>query len=158
MNCKFCGNFIPDNTDTCPVCGRRQDERPIGELLSENMPNPIAAEEQRDDLKRSKNADSSAPAQKKSLISPLIAVALAVVGWFYGLSQNVWETIKTIFNGSFGQGASLASDSDFVAGSSSTGMDLSALGLVGIVVIVLTLIGVIGLIILVKRLIGNLKK
>ena len=157
MNCKFCGNFIPDNTDTCPVCGRRQDEQPIGKLLSENMPNPVAAEEQRDDSKRARSSES-ASAEKKSLLAPLIAVALAVLGWIYGISQNFIDTVKTIFNGSFGQGTALASDSDFVAGSSSTGADLSALGLVGIAVILLTVIGIIGLIILVKRLIGNLKK
>lgn len=154
MNCKFCGNFIPDNTDTCPVCGRRQDEQPIGKLLSENMASASGAEEQREETKRSHDGDSG----KKSLTTPLVAIALAVAGWLYGLSQNFLETVKTIFNGSFGQGAALASDSDFVAGSSSVGGDLSALGLVGIVVILLTVIGIIGLIVLVKRLIGNLKK
>ncbi len=155
MNCKFCGNFLPDNTDTCPVCGRRQDEQPIGKLLSENMPNPIAAEEQRENATR---RNESEPKAKKSLVTPLAAIALAVAGWIYGISQNFLETVKTIFNGSFGQGAALASDSDFVAGSTSVGGDLSALGLVGIVVILLSLIGIVGLIMLVKRLIGNLKK
>lgn len=158
MNCKFCGNLMPETADSCPVCGRRQDEQPIGKLLSENMPNPVAAEEQRSEAQRRSTSSSGESAQKKSLIPPVVAIALAVLGWFYGITQNFLETIKTIFNGSFGEGTALASNSDFVAGGSTASTDLSAIGFVGVVVILLTIIGIIGIIALVKRLINNLKK
>lgn len=78
MNCKFCGTLMPDTEDataTCPICGRRQDERPIGELLSENMSGSSAAEEQRDDIKK-----TSEPKEKKSLLTPLAAIAVAEIG------------------------------------------------------------------------------
>ncbi|MBE6754584.1 MAG: hypothetical protein E7559_09610 [Ruminococcaceae bacterium] len=154
MNCRFCGNFIPENSDSCPVCGRRQDEEPIGKLLSDNLPQNVAAIEAAEAAAQKKK---QAGERRKGLAAPLLAVAVSVAGWLYGLSQKVLETFKTIFNGTYGQSAQLGEGSDFAAGSAVSSNDnISMLVIAGLVVLV-TIIGIIGVISLFKRMVNNYK-
>lgn len=159
MNCKFCGNFTPDGADSCPVCGRRQDEQAIGKLLSENMPNPVAAENQREEAQRRRNSEGNdTNGKSKSLIPPLSAIALAVLGWLYGLTQDIFGDIRLIYNGAFGKGVAIASDSDVVVGKTAMTNDVVAMIFLVLIVVLLTVVGVIGAVALVKRLISKFKK
>ncbi len=150
MNCRFCGNFVPDGADSCPVCGRRPEEEPIGKLLSDNQPNSgnneVKAIEPKNEL-------GSKP---QSLVPPLVAIALCVAGWLYGLSQKVIESFKTVYSILFEGGASVGANSDFVANGMTQGDRLTMIIIVA-AVLILTVIGIVGLISLFKRLINNFK-
>ncbi len=153
MNCKFCGNFVPDGSDSCSVCGRRPSEEPIGKLLSENQPvnfSPASAaitDGKSEEKKSAKNA-------KTSLVAPLIAIAVSAAGWVYAWAQGIWETIKTIFNGTYGQSSNLGDDSSFVAGGSSALAGEASITVIIIIAaaVLLTAVGVVGIIALLKRL------
>ena len=150
---------MPDNSDSCPICGRRQDEQPIGKLLSENLPNPVAAEEAREEAIRAGRASSSSSesgSKPKSLATPILAVLLAAAGWMYGMSNNVIDTIRSIFNSITGSGTQLASDSDFAAGNAASTLQTPA-GLIAIAVILLTVLGIIGFITFISRVVNNIK-
>ena len=154
MNCKFCGNFLPDGSDSCQVCGRRQDEQPIGKLLSENMPNPVAAEEAREEAAKNRRAAAAAPAEKsRSVAGPIILLLLAVAGWLFGLSQGVMDNFRGLFSGGE-SGAHLVSGSDFVEGSGGFADGLSSLSPLATTVAILTVIGLVALVTLLRRL-GN---
>lgn len=154
MNCRFCGNFIPENSESCPVCGRRQDEEPIGKLLSDNLPQNVAALEA---AEQSKGKGKKSGERLQSLTMPLVAILVSVAGWVYGISQKVLDTFKTIFNGTYGQSSNLGSESQFVEGGATVADDnISMLVIAGVVVLV-TIIGIAGLISLVKRMINNYK-
>lgn len=96
--------------------------------------------------------------KNKSLVAPLVAVGASVGGWLYGLSQNVLETFRSIFNGSAGTGTSLDADSAFEAGSSITSTDTTAMLIIVVALIILTIIGIIGIIAFFKHLIGRFVK
>ena len=153
MNCKFCGNFVPDGNDTCPVCGRRPTEDPIGKLLSENQPSTLVAVP---------SAESKAPAKepKKGLFAPLLAIAASVGSWIYAWGQGIWDTIRTIFNGSYGASSQLGADSSFATGASSTsafGEASTGVILLLAAAVLITIIGVAGVIALFKRLFNRIK-
>lgn len=154
MNCKFCGNFVPDGSDSCSVCGRRPSEEPIGKLLSENQPqnfSPASASAGSDSKKEETKSEKKL---KTGIVAPLIAIAVSVAGWLYAWSQDIWDTIKTIFNGTYGESSTLAEDSAFVTGGASSVSGEAGLTVILIIgaAVLLTVIGVIGLVVLVKRL------
>lgn len=89
---------------------------------------------------------------RKSLGGPLIAIAASVAGWFYGMSQNVLDTFKAIYNGTYGESATLGADSSFSAGAAATSNDNLTMLIIAGVVALVTIIGVIGVIAFFKRL------
>lgn len=158
MNCKFCGNFVPDGSDSCPVCGRRPTEEPIGKLLSENQPQNFAPASSSGDDSSKKNENSDKKA-KTGVTAPLLAIAVSVIGWIYAWAQDIWNTIRTIFNGTYGQSANLADDSAFVTGGAASSFSDARLTVVLIIfaAVLLTLIGIVGVIVLIKRLWNRIK-
>ena len=153
MNCKFCGNFVPDGSDTCPVCGRRPTEDPIGKLLSENQPSTLAAAP----TSSSEAAANAESTQKKGLFLPLLGILAAAGTWVYTYMSDLWDTIRTIINGTFGGAVQTGPDSAVTPGSSS----LVGLEDGGIIILaalaVITVVGIISLVAFIKRLGGNKK-
>ncbi len=153
MNCKFCGNFVPDGSDTCPVCGRRPTEDSIGKLLSENQPSTLAVAPTVSEVKSTKEAPQKKV--KKGIFAPLLAIAASAAGWVYAWGQGVWDTLRTIFNSMYGESSQLASDSSFDIPGASTGIfgeaTTTALLIAG-AAILLAIIGIVGVISLFKRL------
>ncbi len=153
MNCKFCGNFVPDGSDSCSVCGRRPTEEPIGKLLSENQPQNFlpaasaAADSRKDEVKKEKKL-------KTGIFAPLAAILVSAAGWFYAWTQDIFDAIKTIFNGTYGESANLGEDSSFVTGGASSVSGEAGLTVILIIgaAVLLTVIGVAGIITLIKRL------
>lgn len=149
MNCRFCGNFVPEGKDSCPVCGRRPDEEPIGKLLSENQPvttmqtvEPAQAPE--------------APAAKKrptGLLLPLLMIAVSVAGWFYGISTGLHEQFAAHYAVVSGNGTHT---SDEYVTFDTTG-DLIGMLIIGGLAILLTIIGIAGIVTLFKRLYNRIK-
>ena len=151
MNCKFCGNFVPDGSDTCPVCGRRPTEDPIGKLLSENQPSTLASAPS----SASDNNPKSDAGQKKGIFLPVLGVLASAGTWAYTYFSDIWDTIRTIFNGTYGGAVQTSPDSDVVLGGSS----LVGLNDAGVIVFaalaVITIVGIISLVALFRRLGGN---
>ena len=87
MNCRFCGNFVPDGADSCPVCGRRQEEDPIGKLLSENRPGMDSEEDE---------ANKAANSKKKNLAAPIIAIIAGIAMWVYGYISGALENMRML--------------------------------------------------------------
>lgn len=154
MNCKFCGNFIPEGSESCPVCGRRQDEEPIGKLLSDSLPQNIAAVEAAEAAAQRK---AQVGERRKSLSAPLLAIAVSIAGWIYGISQKVLDTFRTIFNGTYGDAAQLGEGSDFAAGGAASSNDNVTMLIIAGLVVLVTIIGIVGLVSLLKRLVNNYK-
>jgi|GEM_PF-1688370 len=150
MNCKFCGNFVPEGKDSCPVCGRRPDEEPIGKLLSENQPgNALQTVEE------PAAAEKSSKKHPKGLLLPLILIAISVAGWFYGLAGE-GQIFLTMLKVATGGGTSLAPDSSFeVSGAASP--EMTAVLIYAALALVLTIIGIVGVIMLFSRLINRIK-
>ena len=163
MNCKFCGNFVPDGTDSCPVCGRRPSEEAMGKLLSDNQPSnfvpssaalPAADSDNTKSKKEKKNKEP-----KKGLLAPLIAIAASAAGGFFAWTQGIVDTIKTIFNDVSGNGAQLGEGSSYSEGAAASAFGEAGqtaaliIGAAALVVIV----GVVGIIVLFKRLINRAK-
>lgn len=93
--------------------------------------------------------------KNKSLFTPLIALAASVGAWIYAWGQGIWDTIRTIFNGSYGESAQFGTESSFAAGASSTsafGEASSGVILLLIGAVLVTVIGIIGLFTFIKRL------
>lgn len=160
MNCKFCGNFVPDGTDSCPVCGRRPTEEAMGKLLSDNQPSnfvPSSAALPAADAGSAKAKKAKEP--KKGLIAPLIALAVSVASGLFAWTQGIWDTLKTIFNGTYGESTQLAPDSSFTAGGSASAFGEA--GQTAVLVILaaalVVIIGVVGLVVLFKRLYNRAK-
>ncbi len=150
MNCRFCGNFVPEGKDSCPVCGRRPDEEPIGKLLSENQPGTSlqVAEETTADEKKNKK-------HPKGLLLPLILIAISVAGWFYGL-MGEGQIFKTMLTVVLKGGTSLSPDSSFdVPGGVSP--EMTAVLIYAALAAVLTVIGIVGVIMLLTRLVNRIK-
>ena len=91
---------------------------------------------------------------KSGIIASLGAVAISVLGWLYGLSINIFEYIKTIYNNTFGEAVKPVSGSDFEFGKADANDGVVIL-VIAAAFIILTLLGVIGLIGLFKRLFGK---
>lgn len=139
MNCKFCGNFVPDGSDTCLVCGRRPTEDPIGKLLSENQPSSLAAASP-------SSSEASAESGKKGLVLPLLGVLAAAGAWIYTVLSGLWETVKQMINGIIGGVQSAANGGSYASGLGSADVIvLAALALI-------TVVGIIGLVALIKKL------
>lgn len=151
MNCKFCGNFIPENNDSCLVCGRRQDEEPIGKLLSDNLPQNVAATEA---AERAAAKKSDFGERRQSLTAPILALVLSAAGWIYCLANNVFETLKTLYNNIFGAAVQPDPEGNFVVPGAFDGLSVGMLIIAGLL-IVFTVIGVWALISLIKRLANN---
>jgi len=157
MNCKFCGTYIQDGSDTCSVCGRRDSEEPMGKLLSENQPqNFLAAVDASSDTNKAEKSEKKA---KTEIITPLIAIALSAIGWLYALQTDIFSAIKTLFNDNYNPDTQLSDDSLFVEGGAASAAGKSNLVAIGsiVVVAIITIIGVIGIVTLFKRLINKAK-
>ena len=156
MNCKFCGNYIPDGGDTCSVCGRRDTEDPMGKLLSENQPQNFAPASEAANTAAVENSEKKV---KTEIITPLIAIALSALGWLYSFQTNVFDTIKTLFNDNFKPETQLGDDSGFVEGGSASLLGKSSLVAIGslVVIAIITVIGIIGIVALFKRLVNRAK-
>ena len=151
MNCKFCGNFVPEGKDSCPVCGRRPDEEPIGKLLSENQPSTALQ------TTEPAAATAEAPAAKKhptGLLLPLIMIAISAAGWVYGLIGDQ-KIFSSLFASVFKTGTGMAADSNYVTPTNPD--EMTGLLLIGGLAIILTLIGIAGIIMLFKRLYNRVK-
>ena len=160
MNCKFCGNFVPDGTDSCPVCGRRPTEEAMGKLLSDNQPSnfvPSSAALPAPENNTAKTKDGKEP--KKGLLAPLIALAISAASGIFAWTQGIVDTLKTIFNGTYGESTQLGPDSSFTVGGSASAFGEA--GQTAILVVaaaaLVVIIGVIGLIVLFKRLYNRAK-
>ncbi|MBE6758693.1 MAG: hypothetical protein E7554_01195 [Ruminococcaceae bacterium] len=152
MNCKFCGNFVPEGKDSCPVCGRRPDEEPIGKLLSENQPNTA--------MQTTEPAAAAAePAEKqqkhpKGLFLPMLLIGISVAGWLYGLIADskiigsLWADLMGVMG--------LSKNSGYVIGEDISSLLPGALLIAGLAIL-LTIIGIIGVAMLIKRLINRVK-
>lgn len=147
-NCRFCGNFIPNGSESCPVCGRNEKERPISELLAESKKTSVVAAVNDDEQDKK-------PARKlrTSLILPMFTILAGGLGWVYVLYTGILGNISSAINEIFNAGGSSApgSDSAFAVGEAVTQSDamisVSALVNVGIVALVslVLLIGVVSL-------------
>jgi len=149
MNCRFCGNFVPEGRDSCPVCGRRPDEEPIGKLLSENQPNSNQLAEV------SEPASTSNQRHPKGLLLPLILIAISVAGWVYGLIGD-GQIFLTMLKVATGNGTSISEDSDFVI-PNATAAESTAVLIYGALAVLLTIIGLVGVVMLFKRLYNRIK-
>ncbi|MBQ9993669.1 MAG: hypothetical protein IJP17_03050 [Clostridia bacterium] len=152
MNCRFCRNFIPDGNESCPVCGRRQDEDTMGKLLSENQPTTLAPT---NSVQMPQPQPESKPKKHaKGLFAPFLAIIVSAAGWLYGISQDFLTQLKTIFNGTFGESSQLAEDSDFVTENAGNLLsdDKITMFIIVAVVALLSIIGVVGVVMLLKRL------
>lgn len=171
MNCKFCKNFIPEGSDSCPVCGRRPNEEAMSTLLSEGGMAVPAQQSQtvyKPEYAAPKKEKKTKKAKKhrKGIFAPLLEIAVGVGGWFYAVSYDLIDTLKTIYNGAYGQTAQTGADSDFeiVAGGSAfsfLGIDISqerlTLIITAIVVLLVAAISVVGVFTLFKRLYNRIK-
>ncbi|MBE6765647.1 MAG: hypothetical protein E7546_07225 [Ruminococcaceae bacterium] len=163
MNCKFCQNFVPDGSESCPVCGRRPEEEPIGELLAKANNGTLAAREE-------DTASSAKPEKdkkyKKGVIAPLATLGASVAGWvvltgkkLFGSSTTVIEDVETLWNDMFNKGGTSIDEtvSEFAEGGAATQAG-SGLFTTQIAIIAgVTLIGVIGFIWLIKRFYNRIK-
>lgn len=150
MNCRFCGNFVPDGKDSCPVCGRRPEEEPIGKLLSENQPGAAAkVEEEEKDTSANKR-------HPKGIIAPLVPIAAGVIGWIYALLGESADKFRTMLSVITGQSTGLDSESSYVSGSPNAA-EIEGVTLYIIIAAIITVIGVAGVIWLLKRLYNNIK-
>jgi len=149
MNCRFCGNFVPEGRDSCPVCGRRPDEEPIGKLLSENQPNSnqLAEVPESNSVSNQKHP--------KGLLLPLILIAISVAGWVYGLIGD-GQIFLTMLKVATGNGTSISEDSDFVI-PNATAAESTAVLIYGALAVLLTIIGLVGVVMLFKRLYNRIK-
>lgn len=150
MNCRFCGNFVPEGRDSCPVCGRRPDEEPIGKLLSENQPNTS--------MQVVENNEPAAKSSKKhptGLLFPMVLIAVSVAGWVYGLVGE-GKIFMTMLKQVAGQGTSLAPDSDFVA-PGALAAESTAVMIYAALAVLLTIIGLVGLVMFFKRVYNRIK-
>lgn len=154
MNCKFCGNFVPEGKDSCPVCGRRPEEEAVGKLLSENQPGAVA--------KQDEAAETTAAKPKKhpkGLFTPLVMIAASVGAWVYGVMNDVFMKLKDIFGISVEQGYIKDESSSFVPGGTaidnSNNLMISAV-IIGLTVLA-TILGIWGIVILCKRLYNRVK-
>ena len=143
MNCKFCGNFVPEGKDSCPVCGRRPEEEPIGKLLSDNM---AAAEGDSADTAK---AEENAKAKKTGLFAPLAMIIVSVGTWLAGVSQNALQWVQRALN-SIGLGA----DSSYEVAADPK-EEMIAMAVLGIAAVV-SVLGVWGVILLIKRLVNRM--
>jgi len=160
MNCKFCGNFVPDGTDSCPVCGRRPSEEAMGKLLSDNQPSnfvPSSAALPAADTNSAKTKKTKDP--KKGLIAPLIALAVSAASGIFAWTQGIWDTLKTIFNGTYGESTQLAADSSYSVGGSASAFGEAGQTALFVVIAaaLVVIIGIAGLIVLFKRLYNRVK-
>lgn len=154
MNCRFCGNFVPEGRDSCPVCGRRPEEEPIGKLLSENQPGAIQKVEEEEAARAAKTETNKK--HPKGLLLPLIMIALAVLGWMYALLGDSAENFKSMLAVVTGTGTTQATDSSFVTPGSAA-VELEGVAIYLVAAAVITLIGVVGVIWLLKRLYNSIK-
>ena len=151
MNCRFCGNFVPEGRDSCPVCGRRPEEEPIGKLLSENQPSTSMQ------VVDNNETASAKPTGKHptGLLLPLILIAVSVAGWVYGLVGE-GKIFMTMLKQITGKGTSLAPDSDFVA-PGALAAESTAVMIYAALAILLTIIGLVGVVMFFKRVINRIK-
>lgn len=161
MNCKFCSNFVPDGSESCPVCGRRPEEEPIGELLAKanNGTLAVAAEE-------ADKAKETGKAKKTSLKGPLATIIASIAGWIaltakglFGKAGTIFDDAKTTFNAWFGKDVTTpGSNSEFVGGSASNDPEGKLFILEVAAVAIVAIISIVGLVWLVKRFINKIKK
>ena len=150
MNCKFCGNFIPEGKDdTCTVCGRRDGEVPIGKLLSDNQPGTAL---QTTDAAEATEKTSSKKKHSKGLILPLLMIAASVAGWVYCLMDDVIGTLFSSVFSSLFKGVS-----GYEGGASAAASEQTGVVVVCAAAALLTLIGVAGVVLLLKRLYNIIK-
>ena len=154
MNCRFCGNFVPEGRDSCPVCGRRPEEEPIGKLLSENQPGAIQKAEEEEAAKAAKTETNKK--HPKGLLLPLVMIALAVLGWMYALLGDSAQNFKSMLAVVTGTGTTQAADSSFVTPGTSA-VELEGVAIYLVAAAVISLIGVVGIVWLLKRLYNNIK-
>lgn len=150
MNCRFCGNFVPEGKDSCPVCGRRPDEEPIGKLLSENQPVTTMQP-----VEPVQTAEAPAAAKRPTgLLLPLLMIAVSVAGWVYGLTGNQ-KIFASLISSVFGTGTTMAEDSKY--GIFAESGEMTGLLLIGGLALLLTIIGIAGVVMLLKRLYNRIK-
>lgn len=149
MNCKFCANFVPDGSESCPVCGRRPEEEPIGTLLGDQAPATPALHGDVAPGKRRKR-------HRKGIVIPLIAILVGVAGWLAALNYSIFDDVKTIWNAKV---LGVSDDSAFaLGGAGAAGAELNAKGILEIAFVVLvSVIGVYGVFLLLKRLYNRVK-
>lgn len=105
MNCRFCNNFIPDDSKICPICGKDVSEPVTAAIIPQNIPTP--------------NLEPVAPAEnepvrvvaKKRLLTPaiILIIGLAALAYLflpsdlggtgvggYGAIDHFQEDIKAI--------------------------------------------------------------
>ncbi len=152
MNCRFCGNFVPEGKDSCPVCGRRPEEEPIGKLLSENQPGAVQTVEPTSSAK-----EESGKKHPKGLLLPLAMIAIGVLGWMYALLGDSAENFKSMLAAVTGTGTTQAPDSDFVVSGAANAIEMEGIALYLIIAAVVTIVGVGGIIWLFKRLYNRIK-
>lgn len=153
MNCRFCGNFVPEGRDSCPVCGRRPEEEPIGKLLSENQPGSgQLAEVEKDTAK-----EEAGKKHPKGLLLPLAMIAIGVLGWMYALLGDSAEMFKSMFASITGTGTTQASNSDFVTPGAASAIEFEGVTIYLVVAAIVTIVGVGGVIWLIKRLYNRIK-
>lgn len=152
MNCRFCGNFVPEGKDSCPVCGRRPEEEPIGKLLSDNQPGAIQKVEAEE-----KTQTQGGKKHAKGLLLPLIMIAASVLGWMYALLGDSADKFLTMLNVVTGKGTSLDTNTDFVVGGAANAGELQGVALYAGAAAIITLVGVVGVILLITRLYNRIK-
>lgn len=152
MNCRFCGNFVPEGKDSCPVCGRRPDEEPIGKLLSENQPGSSLQTVEENNA----SAEKKSKKRAKGLLLPIILIAISVAGWFYGL-MGEGQIFMTMLKVATGGGTSLAPDSSFET-PGAVAPEMTAVLIYAALAILLTIIGIVGVVMLFSRIINRFKK
>lgn len=153
MNCRFCGNFVPEGRDSCPVCGRRPEEEPIGKLLSENQPGAIQTVETETTSAKSESNKK----HPKGLLLPLAMIAIGVLGWMYALLGDSAENFKSMFAAVTGTGTTQASNSDFVMPGATSAVEVEGITLYLVIAAVITIVGVGGVLWLLKRLYNRIK-
>lgn len=145
MNCKFCSNFVPEGNDSCPTCGRRPEEEPIGELLAKANTGSLAArvDEANHNKANKANRKTESRGEKKSIVAPLIALILGGGGWaalynmkLFGSSTTVLQDFLNLWNnvtkGSF--------DTKLITNQVVIILGVSIIGIVGLVTLISTLI------------------
>ena len=151
MNCKFCGNFVPNGSESCPVCGRRGDERPIAELLAENKPAaPIITEDEEPNKKK----------VRTSLVMPIFLTVVGAIGWFYFITNGFIDKITTSIRELTGGNTGIGSGSEFETGGAvlAGNAEAAGLGTAGLLIVVLfSLLLLIGVVMFLVRIANRIK-
>lgn len=161
MNCKFCSNFVPDGSESCPVCGRRPEEEPIGDLLAKANNGTLAVA-----VEEADKAKEAGKEKKTSLKGPFATIIASIAGWIvltakglFGKAGTIFDDAKTTLNGWFGDAGNInETTSEFVGGGASNNPESKLFILEVAVVAVVAIISVVGVIWLIKRFINKIKK